>query len=67
MTIYYLWNEELKILMEKKKYDLEERLINYSTSVIDIIHTLNNDRVNHHLSNQLIRSSTSVSLHYGEA
>ena len=50
-----------------KKFDLEERLVNFSVSVINIVNILPNNKVANHLSGQLIRSGTSVSLNYGEA
>jgi len=49
------------------KFDLEERLINFSVLIIEIANELPNTRVGNHLSGQLIRSGTSVSLNYGEA
>ena len=49
------------------KFDLEERLINFSVLIIDITNEMPNTRAGNHLSGQLIRSGTSVSLNYGEA
>jgi four helix bundle protein len=49
------------------KLDLEERLINFSVLVIDITDSMSKSRAGNHLSGQLIRSGTSVSLNYGEA
>ena len=49
------------------KNDLEERLINYSVQIIEITNNLNQTKAGNHLSGQLIRSGTSVSLNYGEA
>ena len=49
------------------KYDLEERLIEFSVLVIEIVNEMPKTRAGNHLSGQLVRSGTSVSLNYGEA
>ena len=49
------------------KYDLEERLIEFSILIIDIVNEMTNTKAGNHLSGQLVRSGTSVSLNYGEA
>jgi len=49
------------------KFDLEERLIEFSVLVIEIVNEMPKTRAGNHLSNQLVRSGTSVSLNYGEA
>ena len=49
------------------KYDLEERLINFSVLIIEIVNETPNTKAGNHLSGQLLRSGTSVSLNYGEA
>ncbi|MEA3392043.1 MAG: four helix bundle protein [Candidatus Marinimicrobia bacterium] len=50
-----------------KRFDLEERLISFSTLIIEIVKEMPTDKVGGHLSGQLLRSGTSVSLNYGEA
>ena len=50
-----------------KKFDLEERLIAFSTLIIEIVKGMSMDKIGSHLSGQLVRSGTSVSLNYGEA
>ena len=50
-----------------RKYDLEERLITFSVSIIDIINAFPYSIAGKHLSGQILRSGTSVSLNYGEA
>ena len=50
-----------------KKYDLEERLIKFAVEVIKRCNKLNGSYASQHLSKQLIRSSTSAALNYGEA
>lgn len=49
------------------KFDLEERLINYSVLILDIVGSLPNDKGANHLANQIVRSGTAPSLMYGEA
>jgi four helix bundle protein len=50
-----------------KKYDLEERLILFSVSIINLSNLIVKTKVGNHLSGQIIRSGTSVALNYGEA
>jgi four helix bundle protein len=49
------------------KFDLEERWIEFSVLIIEIANEMPNSKAGNHLSGQLIRSGTSVSLNYGEA
>lgn len=49
------------------KFELEERLINFSVLIIEIVNELPNTKAGNHLSGQLIRSGTSPALNYGEA
>ncbi len=49
------------------KFDLEERLINYSVLILDIVDSLPENKVANHLANQIVRSGTAPSLMYGEA
>ncbi|NTS39737.1 four helix bundle protein [Flavisolibacter sp. BT320] len=51
----------------EKKYDLEERLIDFAADVIDISEALPRSLAGNHLGSQLLRSGTSPALHYGEA
>ncbi len=50
-----------------QKYDLQERLVKFSASIILNINGLNKGFASEHLTKQLIRSSTSSALNYGEA
>jgi four helix bundle protein len=52
---------------DKRKFDLEERLIDFAVLIIEITESLNNTRAGNHISSQLVRSGTSPALHYGEA
>ncbi|MCD4680348.1 MAG: four helix bundle protein [Bacteroidales bacterium] len=51
----------------EKEYDLEERLIKFSVLIIDLVFEMSKSKAGSHLSGQLVRSGTSVSLNYGEA
>jgi four helix bundle protein len=50
-----------------KKFDLEDRLIEFAVLVIKIAENLKNSRAGNHISGQLVRSGTSPALNYGEA
>ena len=52
---------------EKRKYDLDERLIDFAVLIIAITEGLYNTRAGNHIAGQLVRSGTSPALHYGEA
>lgn len=49
------------------KEELEERLIDFSVSIIKLLDELPNTKAANHLAGQLIRSATSPALNYGEA
>jgi len=49
------------------KYDLENRLIDYSILIINIVNQIPKTVVGSYLAGQLSRSGISVSLNYGEA
>ena len=50
------------------KYDLEDRLVDFASRVIDVVESLPpNSIAAKHLGNQLVRSGTSPALNYGEA
>jgi len=52
---------------EKRKYDLEERLINFAILIIELVETMPNSKAANHLAGQILRSGTSPALNYGEA
>jgi four helix bundle protein len=52
---------------KQHKYDLEERLIRFAVDVTEIVECLPETKTCNHLGGQLIRSSTSPALNYGEA
>ncbi|PWN08041.1 four helix bundle protein [Rhodohalobacter mucosus] len=54
--------------MKRKKYDLEDRLIDFGVLMIELSESIDKRReAGRHLSNQLVRSGTSPGIHYGEA
>jgi len=50
-----------------RKYDLEERLIDFAVRIINIVEALPNTRAGNHIANQLVRCGTSPGPNYGEA
>ena len=53
--------------MNEKKFDLEERLIDFAVDIVLFIEALPVTKSASHLGGQLLRCSTSPSLNYGEA
>jgi len=53
--------------MLNRKYDLEERLVNFGATIINTAEKLPRSFAGNHLAGQLIRSGTSPALNYGEA
>jgi four helix bundle protein len=51
----------------KPKFDLEERLIKFALSIIEISEKLPNTTAGRHFSGQLLRSGTSPAFNYAEA
>jgi len=49
------------------KNNLEERLIKFAKSIIDLVQAMPENKVANHLGMQLLRSGTSTALNYGEA
>jgi len=52
--------------MNNKKYDLENRLVDYTCRMIDVIEALPNTRAGNYIAGQLIRSCHSPTFNYGE-
>ena len=57
-------NEETE---KKKRFNHEERLIDFSVLITEIVEAMPNTRAGNHYAGQLIRSGTSPALNYGEA
>ena len=51
----------------KRRYDLEDRLLDYSVRIIKLVEELPNTRTGNHVANHLLRSGTSPYPNHGEA
>ena len=49
------------------KFDLEDRLIDYTIRISNVVEEIENSKLGNHISGQLIRSGSSPALNYGEA
>ena len=49
------------------KFNLEDRLVDFSVDIIEIVNGISTNKAGNHLSGQIVRSGTSVALNYGEA
>jgi four helix bundle protein len=49
------------------KFDLEDRLVDFSVLIIELVNEMPNSKAGNHLASQIVRSGTSVALNYGEA
>ncbi len=54
-------------MAEIKKYDLEERLVDFTCRMIDVVESLSDTRAGNYIAGQLIRSCHSPAFNYGEA
>jgi four helix bundle protein len=52
---------------KERKYDINDRLIEFAVNIIKICESIGNSRAGAHMASQLLRSGTSPSLNYGEA
>ncbi|MFP8489272.1 four helix bundle protein [Gracilimonas sp. Q87] len=53
--------------MNERKFDLEERLIQFALLILDIAEKLPNTYIGNYFGKQLVRSGTSPAFHYSEA
>jgi len=53
--------------MYMRKYDLEDRLVDFTCRMIDVVEALPNSRAGNYIAAQLIRSCHSPTFNYGEA
>lgn len=53
--------------MQNRKYDLEDRLVDYTCRMIDVVEALPNTRAGNYIAGQLVRSCHSPTFNYGEA
>jgi four helix bundle protein len=58
---------DISLMITGRKYDLEERLINFSVSAIKLSEKFPKSYSGNYLSGQLTRSASSPALQYGEA
>ncbi len=49
-----------------RKYDLEDRLVEFAIRIIELVEELPKNRAGNHIAGQLIRCGTSPALNYGE-
>ena len=52
--------------MQNRKYDLEDRLVDYTCRMIDVVDALPNTRAGNYIAGQLIKSCHSPTFNYGE-
>jgi four helix bundle protein len=53
--------------MQERKFDLEDRLVDFTCRMIDVVEALPNTRAGNYLANQLIKTCHSPALNYAEA
>ena len=53
--------------MEERKFDLEDRLVDYTCRMIDVVEALPTTRAGNYIAAQLVRSCHSPAFNYGEA
>jgi four helix bundle protein len=52
---------------EGKRYDIEDRLIDFAVRIIKLAGSLPKTKIGSHIANQIIRSGTAPAPNYGEA
>ena len=52
---------------KSRKFDLQDRFIDYAVEIVKVAEAMPNTRVGNHISMQLLRSGTSSAANYGEA
>lgn len=64
-----IYNHKITVIMKhaERKYDLEDRLVEFAGKVIDVVEKLPKNLAAKHLAGQLVRSGTSPALNYAEA
>jgi len=53
--------------MQSRKYDLEDRFIDFTCRMIDVVEALPATKAGNYIAGQLVRSCHSPSFNYGEA
>ena len=54
-------------MMKKRKFDLQDRLIDYAVRIIHLSEALPNTKTGNHIHSQILKSGTSSAPNYGEA
>ena len=54
-------------MQSEKKYDLEDRLLEYAANIVHLTRKMDQDRAANHVAGQLLRSGTSPLFNHGEA
>ena len=54
-------------MMKERKFDLQERLIDYAVRIVKMSEKLPNTKIGNHIRAQILRSGTSPAPNYGEA
>ncbi|MDP8203000.1 MAG: four helix bundle protein [Candidatus Tenebribacter mawsonii] len=54
-------------MMKEKKFDLQDRFIDYAVRIIKLSEALPNTKTGNHIRSQILRSGTSPAPNYGEA
>ena len=54
-------------MMKERKFDLQDRLIDYAVRIMKLSEALPESRAGKHVSQQILRSGTSPAPNYGEA
>ena len=52
--------------MEKRRFDLEDRFVDFTCRMIDVVEALPNTRAGNYIAGQLIKSCHSPTFNYGE-
>ena len=55
------------LVMQNRKYDLEDRMVDFTCRMIDVVEALPNTRAGTYIAGQLIKSCHSPTFNYGEA
>ena len=53
--------------MTEREYDLEDRLAEFASRIIDVVEALTNTRAGNYIADQLVRCGLAPALLYGEA
>ncbi|HLN72317.1 MAG TPA: four helix bundle protein, partial [Prolixibacteraceae bacterium] len=53
--------------MEERRFNLEDRLIDFTLRIDEVVESLPNTKLGNHIGNQLTRCGSAPALNYGEA